>query len=70
VELLVKFLIKFLNWVSMMSDLDPWASFHDKFSRNISLKLSYVRLPEEELTIQISDIDLVQINNVNISEST
>jgi hypothetical protein len=32
--------------------------------------LADIGLPEEELPVQISDIDLVQINHVNVSEST
>jgi hypothetical protein len=49
-ELLVKFLIKFLNRIHMMSDLDPWASFHDKFSRNLRLILPNIGLPIDKDT--------------------
>ena len=79
-ELLVELFIILLYHISITCDLDSWTPLHYELPCHLGLVLTHISLsidtlficclPEQELTVEICHIDLIQINNMNISEAT
>jgi len=46
-ELLVESLVKILNWLAVVVDFGARASFHNKFSRDLRLKLLNILLAKK-----------------------
>lgn len=64
-----KIVIKCLNGTSRELDFHPWASLHHELCGDFSLASALVLKPEEELSVEVSEIDCIHIDQENIANS-
>ena len=78
-KLLVKFDIKLLNHFNVRSNLYSRASLLNECSSNFTLifsnimfpvkMLKFMSLPEQKLSVEICDVNLVKVNYMNVLEA-
>ena len=68
-ELSEEFFIKFLNWIGMRSDDTALDSIHDKLRCNVRLIFVHIGATEQKLSVQVCQIDFIEVDYVNILDS-
>ena len=68
-ELPEEFFIKFLNWIGMRSDDTALYSIHNKLRRNMRLVFVHIGATEQKLSVQVCQIDFIEVDYVNILDS-
>ena len=68
-ELTEEVFIKLLHEISMGRDDHTFNSLHYESSGDMGLVRTHVSFAEQELSVQVGDIDLIQINHVNVLDA-
>ena len=63
-KLAEKFFVKLLNHIGVSVDLAAWHALHDEASSNVRLVLVDISATEKELSVQVGNIDLIEVNNI------
>ena len=65
-ELPEEIFIKLLYWISVCFNFTPFNTIHDELGRYVRLVLINICAAEQKLSVQVCQVDLIQVNHIDI----
>ena len=65
-ELPEEIFIKLLYWISVSFNFTPFNTIHDELGRYVRLVLINICAAEQKLSVQVCQVDLIQVNHIDI----
>ena len=68
-ELPEEIFIKLLHWISVCINFTPFNTIHNELGRYVRLVLINICAAEQKLSVQVCQVDLIQVNHIDIFDS-